>query len=137
MTHTTSAEAPYFGTGVTSSLRVSPILMRMCAVHFEKIEQGPRQGHDTRALEPEDEDVLLQLVRCVTTGQLAGSSLVLRPSPPPVGETADVSMSQLREGRVFRFLVDHGVAPERVHTSPPPTGAALHDGRVEVRVEAR
>ena len=139
MTHTTSVEAPYIGEGVSTNLRVSPVLMRMCAIRFGKLEEGPRYWYDPTALAVEDEDVLLQLARCVTKGPLAGRALTLVASPEPQGETGDASIADRRADRVAGYLVNHGVAPARVTTSTPDVdaGAFLRDGRVEVRLAGR
>lgn len=135
MTHTTSAEAPHYVAGLTTNLRLSPGLMRACAPRFDELPAGLSYWFDPVGLAPEDEDVLLQIAKCVTAGHLAGRTLrlVARSEAPDDG---GVTVVEQRADRARAYLVDHGVPADQIVMAAPTAAdlAAPRDGRVSVHV---
>jgi hypothetical protein len=109
MTHLTRAEIPATTAGLTPGLRVSAELMRKCNVRFDNVEVAPRFGFDPTALDPQDEDVLIQVAECVKSGPLANRTLRL------VGGRA--------QGTAKDYLTQRGVTPTL--EGAPPEGARV------------
>ena len=133
MTHTSGAELAPEVAGLTPNVRISAVLMRTCHLRFDRIGDTTRFWFDPNALVPEDEDLLLQVARCVSVGPLEGAVVRLVPGAPS-GEAPDASAAPGRAERVRRMLLDHGVLASRIETGGADAGARVDDGRVEVDV---
>ncbi len=118
MTHTTALEEPKTQPGLSPNLRISPEIVRRCALHFENIEEAPRFGFDRAELDPEDQALLAQVAKCVTEGPLAGRSVRLVGRADPRGETEyNMTLGARRADSAQRFLLQSGVQPSRVQTT--------------------
>ena len=118
MTHTTAVEKPETEPGLSPNLRISAELMRKCQVHFDNVEDAPRFGFDQAALDPQDEAILAQVAKCVTTGPLAGHAVKLVGRADPRGETEyNMSLGARRADAAQQFLVKAGVVPAHVATT--------------------
>lgn len=146
MTHTTSAQAPHYEVGLSTNLRISAQLMRVCSVEFSETDQGARYWFDPGALVLEDHDVLLQLARCLTKGALAGRTLrlVALPEAPTQEATARAnvpSLIELHASHARQYLIDHGVPAARISVDATEhagdAGAPIRDGRVDVHLAPR
>ena len=133
MTHTTMAELPHTAPGLTPSLRVSGDIVRTCEIKFHDVEIAPSFWFDSSALVPDDQDVLVQLARCMTDGALAHRALRLTAAPD---DTAAVTA---RADAARQYLVRLGVAETRLSTAqlPPSHDAGVtHDGRVDIAAQS-
>ena len=79
--------------------------MRKCNVRFDNVEVAPRFGFDPiRFLDPEDEDVLIQVAECVKSGPLAHRTLRL--------------MGGRAQGTAKEYLTQRGVTPTLEDATP-------------------
>jgi peptidoglycan-associated lipoprotein len=118
MTHTTAVEKSQTEPGLSPNLRISAELMRKCQVHFDNVEDAPRFGFDQAALDPQDEAILAQVAKCVTSGPLAGHGVKLVGRADPRGETEyNFSLGARRADAAQQFLVKVGVVPAHVQTT--------------------
>ena len=141
MTHTTSADAPHWEAGLSPNLRVSAELMRACTPRFGGDFADMPYWFQPGGLSPADEDVLLQLARCVSSGRLRQRTLrlVAAASAPSQDAGAEATAAVRRVERAQTFLLEHGVPRERVAVetiaadSVPGGGViAPLDGRIAV-----
>ena len=139
MTHTTGAEVHHWEPGLTPNLRISPALMRACALRFGEVGGGTPHWFDPVGLSPIDEDMLLQLSTCVTVGPLKGHALALVAATSPHDanvEDAGSSLIAERADHARRYLIDHGLPPAQIgaRTETDAGTAIPRDGRIEVDV---
>ncbi len=146
MTHTTSTEAPHWEAGLSPNLRLSPELMRACTPQFGGTFADLPYWFTPGALAPADEDILLQLARCVSAGRVGKRTirLVAAASSPRQDAGARAAPALLRAERAQSFLFEHGVPSERVAVEAvgandvPGAGAiAPTDGRVAVELSRK
>ncbi len=118
MTHTTAAEEPKTEAGLSPNLRISPELVRRCALHFDNVQEAPRFAFDQAVLDPADQALLAQIAKCITDGPLAGRSVRLVGRADPRGETEyNMTLGARRADNAQRFLLQNGVMPARVKTT--------------------
>lgn len=115
MTHTTLAEVPHTEPWLTPSLRISGDIVRRCVIHQDDVVPYGGYVHAS-ALEPQDQDMLLQIAKCFTTGPLAGRSIRLVSSPNPRSDTASAEAPPTthQADMVRRYLLESGVAQAQV-----------------------
>lgn len=134
MTHATYAEVPQPAAWLSPGLRVSGALARRCALRRDDVEAAPHYGFDPAALDPDDEDVLLQLATCLTTGPLKGRTLVLARTADTDDAGADAPLER-RAASVQKYLIEYGVRADRVDQKASVAPDAVH--RIDVDLAPR
>lgn len=102
----------------TGNLTVSSEIAAACGIQFNDINSAPKFDFDQSALEPQDEEVLTQIARCVTTGPLKGHSLELVGRADPRGEEEyNFALGEHRADSVKSFLTQMGVDTQKIGES--------------------
>jgi peptidoglycan-associated lipoprotein len=105
-----SASSPH-----TTSMNVSDELARACDLHFSAIAEAPKFDFDKSDLRPDDDEVLEQIAKCVTTGPLRGRSIRLVGRADPRGEVEyNFALGEHRASSVEQYLKGLGVDSSRV-----------------------
>jgi peptidoglycan-associated lipoprotein len=79
------------------------------------VAEAPKFDFDRSAILPEDQDVLVQVARCLTTGTLKGRSVHLIGRADPRG-TAEYNMAlgERRSNAAMKYLTGLGVSPPQM-----------------------
>jgi peptidoglycan-associated lipoprotein len=122
-TTSSGSQAPFTGTTSTTitttntPVKVSPglglgeDLIKACDIKFGDPDQAPKFAFDRSELTPDDDAVLDQVARCVTTGPLKGRHLHLVGRADPRGEVEyNMVLGEHRSGGVLQYLEQLGVA---------------------------
>lgn len=109
----------YIDRGITIHVYTSENLRRYC------VGPDPFFHYDSDRITPQDQPGLYALAACLKTGPLQGKRLELTGRADPRGSAAvNEKVGLERAERVKQFLVDQGVAPDRlVAVSAGKTGA--------------
>jgi hypothetical protein len=121
MTHVTSAEVPQTAPWLSPGLSLSGEIARRCTLRNDNLEAAPHFG-DPSVLDPEDQDALLQVARCLTTGELSGRTILLVGGDQQRGESAR------------GYLLKLGVCAEHVKQTLSSPDASVY-GRVDMVVQ--
>jgi peptidoglycan-associated lipoprotein len=109
----TEAEQPLpvsTATTTSASIMVDTTLAKACRIEFNNIPQAPKFDFDKSALSSDDETVLDQVAKCVTTGALKGRSLQLVGRADPRGEVEyNMALGASRASSVLNYLARLGV----------------------------
>jgi peptidoglycan-associated lipoprotein len=128
----------------SGAFAMSDELRRVCGI--EDTAEAPKFAFDAAALSPSDRNELDQLVKCMTTGPLAGKNVELVGRADPRGEEEyNMSLGARRATAVEQYLTRLGVAESRLPTT---TRGALDaqghdettwaiDRRVDLRIAGR
>jgi hypothetical protein len=121
MTHITQGEVPQTADWLTPGFRLSGDIARQCALRRDNLEEAPHFGFDPAVLEPEDQDLLLQVSTCLTVGPLANRKIRL------------TGGSEVRGDSAVGYLIEHGIPPQRLERAVVSEAGAYQ--RVEVVLE--
>ncbi len=106
----TSKPAPAQNVVVSPNLSVSDEVAAACKLGFNDIDRAPRFDFDQSTLGPQDDEVLAQIAKCVTTGPLAGRALELVGRADPRGESEyNMALGERRASSVRDYLSRLGV----------------------------
>jgi peptidoglycan-associated lipoprotein len=99
----------------TSHVNVAEDLARACQLHFSDVPQAPRFDFDQSELRADDDVVLEQIAKCLTTGPLRGRSIRLVGRADPRGEIEyNFALGGMRAAAVDGYLRALGVDPGRI-----------------------
>jgi len=100
-------------------VNVSDEIATACKLRFNDADTAPKFDFDRSDLGQDDNDILSQVAKCVTTGPLAGRSLDLVGRADPRGEQAyNTTLGHKRASSVSQYLTSVGVdASKLVSTS--------------------
>ena len=102
----------------TGNLTISNEIATACGIQLNDVDSAPKFDFDQSALEPQDEEVLTQVARCVTTGPLKGRTLELVGRADPRGEEEyNFALGEHRADSVRSYLTQMGVDPQKVGES--------------------
>jgi len=95
---------------VSPSVRVDAELAAKCKLEFNDAASAPKFDFDASELSAEDDDILSQIARCVTTGPLTGGALDLVGRADPRGESEyNMALGDRRASSVGDYLSSLGV----------------------------
>jgi peptidoglycan-associated lipoprotein len=99
----------------TAGIGMSDELIKACDIKFDNVDQAPKFAFDRSELTPEDQAVLDQIARCVTTGPLKGRHLHLVGRADPRGEVEyNMALGEHRAGSAVQYLEQAGVAASQL-----------------------
>jgi peptidoglycan-associated lipoprotein len=114
-TTTTGAALNATNSTSTSGMNVSEELIKACDLHFANIDSAPKFDFDKSDLRQDDDDVLAEIAKCVTTGPLKGRGLELVGRADPRGEVEyNFVLGEHRAASVQQYLTRLGVDPSQV-----------------------
>ncbi len=114
-TTTTSGQAPQTS---TSGVNVSDALKRACNLHFDNLPSTPKFDFDSDRLRPDDQAVLEQVAKCLTTGPLKGRQVQLVGRADPRGELEyNFTLGSHRADSVERYLQSLGVGGAQLNVT--------------------
>jgi peptidoglycan-associated lipoprotein len=94
----------------THALAVSLELAAACKLNFNDADNAPKFDFDRSVLWSQDNTILSQIAKCVTTGPLAGQTLDLVGRADPRGENAyNMALGDRRANSVRDYLASLGV----------------------------
>jgi peptidoglycan-associated lipoprotein len=112
---TTTTSAAAVPSGGSSNVNVSEDIRRACAIQFESAPSAPKFDFDKSDLRPDDDAVLAQIAKCLTTGPLRGRSVQLVGRADPRGEVEyNFVLGGHRAGSVALYLGSLGVEASRI-----------------------
>jgi peptidoglycan-associated lipoprotein len=103
---------------VSPSVRVAAEQVATCKLDFNDAASAPKFGFDVSELGADDDDILTQIARCVTTGPLAGGALDLVGRADSRGESEyTMALGALPAASVRDYLASLGIADAKLATS--------------------
>jgi peptidoglycan-associated lipoprotein len=110
--------APAPVVAVSPNVNVSEELAAACKLQFDDVASAPKFDFDRSAMGAQDNDMLAQIAKCVTTGPLAGGALALIGRADSRGEREyNMALGERRASSVRDVLSGLGVDSGRISDS--------------------